>query len=78
MKLLVNRPEKIDGTGASLLTCKNAYRFHNLGISAEATYFPAHQLEHFTDDVMQTGLARAAEYPNVDPNHQHSPKTEEG
>ncbi|MFW6374334.1 MAG: iron chelate uptake ABC transporter family permease subunit, partial [Thermodesulfobacteriota bacterium] len=37
-----------------------AYLFHKLGIDADAAHFPAHQLEHFTDEAMQSELARSA------------------
>jgi manganese/zinc/iron transport system permease protein len=50
-----------------------SYLFQKLGIDAGAAHFPAHQLEHFTDDAMQTELARAADHPDVDPHSRRIP-----
>ncbi len=55
-----------------------AYLFHKLGINADAAHFPAHQLEHFTDEAMQSELARSAGHPRVDPHRRNIPEANEG
>ncbi|MFW5854252.1 MAG: metal-dependent transcriptional regulator, partial [Thermodesulfobacteriota bacterium] len=54
-----------------------AYLFHKLGIDADAAHFPAHQLEHFTDEAMQSELARSAENPRVAPHRRNIPESYE-
>jgi manganese/zinc/iron transport system permease protein len=55
-----------------------SYLFHRLGIDANEAHFPAHQLEHFTDEAMQSELARSADHPQVDPHRRNIPEAEKG
>lgn len=50
-----------------------SYLFHRLGVDADEAHFPAHQLEHFTDDTLQSELARATGHPETDPHQKQIP-----
>ena len=45
-----------------------------MGYCETAVHNPAHQLEHFTDAAMQSGLADAADRPQQDPHHRTIPE----
>jgi len=54
------------------------YLFRKLGIDANEAHFPAHRLEHFTDEAMQSELARSANHARVDPHRRNIPEAGKG
>jgi manganese/zinc/iron transport system permease protein len=50
-----------------------SYLCDKLGVCAEDVHYQAHQLEHYTDESMQTELDREAGHPKMDPHQRPIP-----
>jgi Mn-dependent DtxR family transcriptional regulator len=50
-----------------------SYLCDRLGVCAENVHFSAHELEHYTDEAMQSELYQKAGYPTTDPHSRKIP-----